>query len=670
MDRPSDAITHADVLGDVCEDDALGAKPGLVDSIEQAARIEADLDAADRGFEEQVRALESKIARAQAELTDLKLSKHRDAAAEKGAAASVPAGGESSSAPGDDSTRGVIARSPGSFLGGGVSGDADDRDSFRASADELLAFETEETRRRLITRGTSLETADKPMRWDKLRDALLDAGVPRDRAWALVIVHDPRFSLVVNLFIVVASLAVGLETDNAHWSHFLDPLNYSCLCVFTLEVGVKLVAFRRHFWTDPDAGNWNRFDFVIVALSLLDLLLSAAGAGLRSGGMIVTLRVLRLLRVLKSLRTLKTSQSLMVLMESIAEAVPATISVLIMLAILFYIYAILLTELIGKASHLLDDDYIHERFGTVANSLATLVQILTLDSWSETPRYIQERSEKMSYILLVWALYVLFILLAPLMMLNCLNAIFVEGVVTKITHKKLERLRAEVRAKQLVAEELHVVFDKLDKDGDGRVTAAELDAALADSIVTARVRNLGLKRHHLEGLFRSSDDNGDGVIDCLEFMRGLGDLLNIPLSRKDIVDMAARQSEAAQEEPRRAMNRRMNRLDQKLDAVMDKLELSEARERAARKYRVEELDDADGEEAAALADAVVGAKHPDEVEDDALVKAIATTRKSLRTYARGGGGSGGGSADSSRRGTPRGGEGEGEGAGARRGRLV
>ena len=139
-------------------------------------------------------------------------------------------------------------------MGGGVSGDADDRDSFRASADELLAFETEETRRRLITRGTSLETADKPMRWDKLRDALLDAGVPRRRAWALVIVHDPRFSLVVNLFIVVASLAVGLETDNAHWSHFLDPLNYSCLCVFTLEVGVKLVAFRRHFWTDPDAG--------------------------------------------------------------------------------------------------------------------------------------------------------------------------------------------------------------------------------------------------------------------------------------------------------------------------------------------------------------------------------------------------------------------------------
>ena len=173
------------------------------------------------------------------------------------------------------------------------------------------------------------------------------------------------------------------------------------------------------------------------------------------------------------------------------------------------------------------------------------------------------------------------------------------------------------------------------------------------------MRNLGLKRHHLEGLFRSSDDNGDGVIDCLEFMRGLGDLLNIPLSRKDIVDMAAQQSEAAQEEPRRAMNRRLNRLDQKLDAVMDKLELSEARERAARKYRVEDLDDADGEEAA-LADAIVGAEasgrggrrrarqgHRDDEEEPADVR-------------EGGGGGGGGSADSSRRGTPRGGGGGGE----------
>ena len=54
-------------------------------------------------------------------------------------------------------------------------------------------------------------------------------------------------------------------------------------------------------------------------------------------------------------------------------------------------------------------------------------------------RYVTHNSDSMAYILLMWGMYVLFILLAPLMMLNCLNAIFVEGVITKITHKKVGR---------------------------------------------------------------------------------------------------------------------------------------------------------------------------------------------------------------------------------------
>ena len=77
---------------------------------------------------------------------------------------------------------------------------------------------------------------------------------------------------------------------------------------------------------------------------------------------------------------------------------------------------------------------------------------MTLDSWSATVRYVQVNSESMGYILLVWALYVVFIVLAPLMMLNCLNAIFVEGVITKITHKKLEKVKADLNAKHELAE--------------------------------------------------------------------------------------------------------------------------------------------------------------------------------------------------------------------------
>ena len=80
------------------------------------------------------------------------------------------------------------------------------------------------------------------------------------------------------------------------------------------------------------------------------------------------------------MRTLKTSSGLMVLMESIFEALAPTVSVLIMICILFYIFAILFTEVIGHNPQFEGDAFIHDHFGTVGNSLVTLLHILTLDS--------------------------------------------------------------------------------------------------------------------------------------------------------------------------------------------------------------------------------------------------------------------------------------------------
>ena len=261
----------------------------------------------------------------------------------------------------------------------------------------------------------------------------------------------------------------------------------------------------------------------------------------------------------------------MVLMESIGEAIMPTTSVLIIILILFYIFAILFTELIGKASHFEDDEYIHEHFGTVGNSLGSLLQILTLDLWTATCRYVQMNSESMGYILLVWALYVVFIVLAPLMMLNCLNAIFVEGVITKITHKKLEKVKSDLNAKQELATRLKTIFHDLDKSGDGFITANELDDAIETTDVLPQIKKLGLKRHHLDAMFVTADDNGDGQIDCVEFLRGFSDLLNIPLNRKDIVKMAAEQSSALAHRSRKDMNARLNVVDRKIDAMMRKM---------------------------------------------------------------------------------------------------
>jgi hypothetical protein len=156
----------------------------------------------------------------------------------------------------------------------------------------------------------------------------------------------------------------------------------------------------------------------------------------------------------------------------------------------------------------------------------------------------------MAYVLFMWALYVLFILPAPLMMLNCLNAIFVEGVITKITHKKLEKVKSDVDEKKEVAKKLREIFTSLDTSGDGYISALELDDAIETAIETTTVlsdiKRLGLKRHNLEAMFVNADENGDGQIDIMEFLQGFSDLLNIPLDRKDIVQLAAAKMSASE----------------------------------------------------------------------------------------------------------------------------
>lgn len=501
-------------------------------------------------YESRVRMLTGKAELAQKQLTELKINKHMNALEER-----KPGNADvgSSSPTGSDL-----------FLNRG--------DARRIINEEeaLDAYERETSVERLLATGNVVTKAVGPLPPLELYDACIKNGLPKYRAVSLMIVHNPWFSFTTSVTIVIASVAVGLETDNPGWGVWLRPLNLLCLMIFIGEVATKLFALRGFFWNDPDGSNWNKFDFIIVGLSLIDAVVELTGAGLRRGGVVVMLRVMRLLRVLRSLRTLKTSSSLMVLMESIGEALMPTTSVLIIILIMFYIFAILFTELVGKASHFEGDEYVHKHFGTVANSLGSLLQILTLDSWAVTCRYVQQNSESLWYVLLVWGLYTLFIVLAPLMMLNCLNAIFVEGVITKITHKKLERVKAAMNVKHEIASRLKQIFEDLDKSGDGFVTTVELDDAIETTDVIPQIKRLGLKRHHLEAMFLAADDNGDGMIDVMEFMRGFSDLLNIPLNRKDIVKMAAEQSAAFSQHSKKEMEERLTQIDLKLDAMMKK----------------------------------------------------------------------------------------------------
>lgn len=77
---------------------------------------------------------------------------------------------------------------------------------------------------------------------------------------------------------------------------FLKMTNYIFAAIFIIEAILKLIAYGISYFYN----SWNKFDFFVVAASILDLILELLGG--QSGGFLNVTRVMRVLRVTRILR--------------------------------------------------------------------------------------------------------------------------------------------------------------------------------------------------------------------------------------------------------------------------------------------------------------------------------------------------------------------------------
>ena len=101
------------------------------------------------------------------------------------------------------------------------------------------------------------------------------------------------------------------------------------------------------------------------------------------------------------------------------RAIPGMISVLTLLSLVFYVSAVMATKLFGEG--------FPDWFGTIGESLYSLFQIMTLESWSMgIVRPVME-----SYPL-AWLFFVPFILITTFAVLNLFIAIVVDAMSTHV----------------------------------------------------------------------------------------------------------------------------------------------------------------------------------------------------------------------------------------------
>jgi len=198
------------------------------------------------------------------------------------------------------------------------------------------------------------------------------------------------------LSLCALSYLEGMAGDYGLQIHFLKGLDMAIFQMFCVELTIKLYAFRRSFFRN----GWNVFDAIVITISII--------------GMAASITAFRAIRVLRTLRLVKRVPSMRVVIESFMRAIPGIGSVLTVMLLMVFVYALIGQSLYG--------DVAPELFGTMHQSAFTLFTVLTLEGWPEVSRAV------MNQVPMAWVYFVSFIAINSFTVLNLMIAVIIDAM--------------------------------------------------------------------------------------------------------------------------------------------------------------------------------------------------------------------------------------------------
>lgn len=251
-----------------------------------------------------------------------------------------------------------------------------------------------------------------------------------------IIVFHRAFTATVISLIIVNAILVGVETYpsiyEAHkdWFFLAD---YVLLWIFTLEIAMRFIATRPT--KDFFKSSWNWFDFLIVLSGHLFV-----------GAHFIT--VLRIIRVLRVLRAISVIPSLRRLVDALLMTIPALGNIMILMSIIFYIFAVMGTMLFAGVAP--------EYFGNLQLTLLTLFQVVTLESWASgvmRPIFAE--------IPWSWIYFVVFILVGTFIVFNLFIGVIVNNVEKANDAEKEEESNTQLQELKTEIAEMKAMLKKL-----------------------------------------------------------------------------------------------------------------------------------------------------------------------------------------------------------------
>jgi voltage-gated sodium channel len=236
-------------------------------------------------------------------------------------------------------------------------------------------------------------------------------------------------SVIIASALLVGAKTYELPTTSQRLLGWLDTL---ITVIFLAEISIRFIAEpkRRTFFLNP----WNLFDTLVVLISLIPIDNSDMAL------------VARLVRVFRVLRMVSIVPELRMLLNSLLKALPQLGYVLLLMFIIFYIYAAIGATLFESINPIL--------WGDIAISMLTLFRVMTFEDWTDV------MYETMAIYPLSWFYYLSFIFFAAFAFLNMVIGIVV-NVMNRENEKLLQQQADELQEPTL--KDLHEKLERLEK---------------------------------------------------------------------------------------------------------------------------------------------------------------------------------------------------------------
>ncbi|XP_047501335.1 voltage-dependent calcium channel type A subunit alpha-1-like isoform X8 [Penaeus chinensis] len=271
----------------------------------------------------------------------------------------------------------------------------------------------------------------------------LERYMPKDRSsvkykiWRVVV--STPFEYFIMLLIVFNTLLLMMKFHNQSklYKETLHNMNTIFTSFFTIECLLKIAAFGvRNFFKDP----WHTFDFITVIGSIIDALVVEFGRIYGEGTEnFINVGFLRLFRAARLIKLLRQGYTIRILLWTFVQSFKALPYVCLLIAMLFFIYAIIGMQVFGNID--LDPTTSitrHNNFRNFAEGIMLLFRCATGEAWQSImlscikgrpcdPDALKNNSMKTCGSNVAYMYFVTFIFLCSFLMLNLFVAVIMDN---------------------------------------------------------------------------------------------------------------------------------------------------------------------------------------------------------------------------------------------------